>query len=170
MERFNDWQTAAIATISAQLPTLNKHQILLISPEPSATLKQWCEKQSLADKHIALDVTHIQSLEETSALSENFALALIHSVIDEKPKSQSQMLLGRCHNLLASRVWLTVTAQSAWTLSDFLALGFKRVSTIENPSGDLTCFGYDLATYNHKRKWNNPQYWANPENWNKFRW
>jgi hypothetical protein len=96
-------------------------------------------------------------------------LALVSDTLEHLPQAEGKMLLGQLRNAGARRIAVLVEAEKSWRFADFIGLGFKRVQHI---GGDQpqTLYAYDIASYNHKRKWNNPDNWANPEMWDKARW
>ena len=102
-------------------------------------------------------------------LAEIYDLALITDVLEHLSASEGRTLLGQLRNAGARRIAVLAAPDKNWRLSDFIALGFKRA---EQGRADpvKTLYTYDIASYNHKRKWNNADHWANPHMWDKARW
>lgn len=98
------------------------------------------------------------------------AFVVVYDCIDTLSPANGQMLLGHLKNLISPNILVVTPTQSNWKLTDFIAMGFKAISSPLLQQNGYTGYYYDLCTYNHKRTWNNPKFWANPENFNKFRW
>ena len=96
-------------------------------------------------------------------------LALISDTLEFLPPTEGRLLLGQLRTAGARRIAVLVAADKNWRFNDFIGLGFKRA---EHSNGERpqTLYTYDIATYHHKRKWNNSDNWANPEMWDKARW
>lgn len=97
-------------------------------------------------------------------------LALVTEALEQLDRPQGQTLIGQLRNYGTRQIAVLVDNHSGWTLSDFIALGFKRQARLEEGDRKLTLYTYNIDSYNHKRTWNNPKYWANPEMWDKARW
>ncbi len=73
--------------------------------------------------------------------------------------------LGLIRNQLTSRIWLRVPTYQDGFAEHYLALGFIREKTSNNPQ--FLNYSYNLDSYNKTREWNNSQFWANPDQWHK---
>ncbi len=103
-------------------------------------------------------------------LSKLYDLALITDTLEHIDHHSGELLLGQLRNMGAVRIALLVGDSAPdWHFRDFIGLGFKRLYHYEAPIAS-TLYAYDIATYNHRRDWNNPHNWANPEMWDKARW
>ena len=103
-------------------------------------------------------------------LSRLYDLALITETLEHLDQHSGQLLLGQLRNMGAERIALLVhDSARQWQFRDLIGLGFKRLYHYEAPLA-ATLYAYDIATYNHRRDWNNSENWANPEMWDKARW
>ncbi|WP_336367561.1 DUF6231 family protein [Marinobacter sp. C2H3] len=96
-------------------------------------------------------------------------LALVTDTLEALSHDDGDQLLGTLRNLGCHQIAVLVANEAAWSLADFLALGFRRQPP-SGPDAEKTLYTYNLDTYNHKRAWNNPDHWANPEMWGKAWW
>lgn len=99
--------------------------------------------------------------------------ALVADFLEHLPKAAGLAVLGRLRNLHAGQVLVFIDHDAcleAWSLDDFLGMGFRVDARCADGSRTLTLYSYDIATYNHEREWNNPRFWANPELWGKYFW
>ncbi len=153
--------------------------IFLSSDQPCAAIKQWAEKNSC----LTTTLNHQQTFPKNLIRHE---FAIVYDYLNHLDKNTALQRLGLLRNLYSHRIWV-VNNNSECQFNDFIGLGFHRQITFRELSSEtdnrltehplelkennqVTCYGYDLASYNHKRSWNNSKYWANPENWNKYRW
>lgn len=102
-------------------------------------------------------------------LPQIYDLAIISETLENLSQAQASTFLGQLRNAGARRIAVLVEAGKTWRFTDFIALSFKRSSFTEGPQPQ-TLYTYDIASYNHKRKWNNSDNWANPHMWDKARW
>lgn len=127
--------------------------------------------ESWAEGHPGVEVATLSPQEPNAGfpLPRIHDLALVSETLENLPQSQANTFLGQLRNAGARRIAVLVGADKAWRFPDFIALGFKRS---HHSGGDRpqTLYTYDIANYNHKRKWNNADNWANPDRWDKARW
>ncbi|MGD8174759.1 DUF6231 family protein [Marinimicrobium sp. ARAG 43.8] len=97
-------------------------------------------------------------------------LALISNTLEHLSRADGQALLGQLRNYGTHQIAVLDSERSEWTLSDFIALGFRRQARLDDNGEALSLYTYNIDNYNHKRDWNNPRFWANPEMWGKARW
>ncbi|MDQ2075764.1 DUF6231 family protein [Marinimicrobium sp. ABcell2] len=97
-------------------------------------------------------------------------LALITDTLEHLSVTQGQRLLGQLRNYGTRQIAVVLPENSAWTLTDFIALGFRREAVLQQTDRKFLLYTYNIESYNHKRTWNNPRFWANPERWGKHRW
>lgn len=114
-------------------------------------------------------VSRAQSLEDLEKLP-RFELGLVFDYLEQRTSEDGIQFLCRLRNLKCDKLWVAVATSDDWNLNMMISLGFKREHCLVERGNEICTYGYDIATYNHERKWNNPRYWANPENWGKYRW
>jgi hypothetical protein len=113
-------------------------------------------------------VVALAALEDVLDLEhQRFAIAIAQPTSNPGDWQQLSLVLGRLQNLLAQTVWVAVPAPVVESLSDrLLAQGFTHLAALT----DGVVFGYDIATYNEPREWNNAEHWAHPDDFNRRRW
>lgn len=131
--------------------------------------------QSLAERWKAQNECIVTSLTSAEArneftLQQPQDLALITDTLEHLSVAQGQRLLGQLRNFGTRQIAVLIPETSDWTLTDFIALGFRREAILHQDTRRLLLYTYNINTYNHKRTWNNPRFWANPERWGKERW
>lgn len=140
---------------------LQQHQpksLLLYSTDLVPALKQWCQ-----DHHCEL--SHIQNYEDLESQG-RVDLAI---VLDwQAQANNSKQLLARLRNLHSHKIWVLTSSTSQHPCPQLIGLGFLRQHRFDDQN--LSCYGYNLDTYNRRREWNTPKHWANPENWGKYWW
>lgn len=114
-------------------------------------------------------VAHISHFDDLARLP-RFELGIVFDYLEQRPADEGVHLLGRLRNLKCEKIWVAVTTSASWNLNAMISLGFTRVKCYGGSDQQLCTYSYDIATYNHKRSWNNSRFWANPENWGKYRW
>ncbi len=97
---------------------------------------------------------------------------MITDTLEHLSHEQGELLLGQLRNYGTHQIAVISADDGRWAFTDFIGLGFQRqaVVTESGPSSDRTLYTYNIDSYNHKRKWNNPDNWANPEMWGKAWW
>ncbi len=139
--------------------------VLLIGRSAVPALDAYCAHQRCPVTHRATLTAHDV---ETLAPQD---LILMADWLEHCEPSEGRLLLGALRNRLNPRILVAVDEQRAgWCFTDFLGLGFRREAHFAQAGQSLSLYGYDLASYNHKRAWNTPENWANPENWGKYWW
>jgi hypothetical protein len=95
-------------------------------------------------------------------------VAIISGLTETMAKIDAQQWLGFLKNRYCQHIFILTNSKQgeAWALTDFLSLGFKRLSQID----DAELYYYAIESYQPKRDWLNAKYWANPENYDKYRW
>jgi len=153
--------------------------IFLSSDNPCSTIQQWADKNNCS-------ITRLHHQQTFSKEIGRHEFAIVFDYLNHLDKNIALQRLGQLRNLYSHRIWVA-DSHSECQFNDFIGLGFQRqmqFKALANEVGNcltekpvkplkdnqVTCYGYDLANYNHKRSWNNSKYWANPENWNKYRW
>lgn len=157
-----------LAILEARLADIRPQSLLYLSARPALQF----ETQAIAVR-VRSDVTCVEQLAD----EKRYDCVLVADFLEHLPKAAGIAVLGRLRNLHASRLLVFVDharCMEAWTLDDFIGLGFRHDATLSSGSGDdthsLALYSYDLATYNHEREWNNPRFWANPELWGRYFW
>lgn len=147
---------------------LDEHQpqsLLLISPDPHAQWRQWCQL------HCAGAVTSItESPLDTLETLGRADVALVVGFIELLDKACGEQVIGRLRNVHTEHLYVLMGDDPRWPVNDWFGLAMQRIERFEIDGTQLTLYGYDLATYNRVRSWNNPKYWANPDNWNRYWW
>jgi hypothetical protein len=131
--------------------------------------------QSLAARWIEQQECLVTSFTPTDARNElTFThphdLALITDTLEHLNRAQGQHLLGQLRNFGTRQIAVLLREDRAWTLTDFIALDFRREAALKEGDRNFLLYTYNINTYNRKRTWNNPRFWANPERWGKERW
>ncbi len=118
-----------------------------------------------------LTLTALPADDPASALplTQLHELALISDTLEHLSHEQGKLILGQLRNMGATRIAVLMTDEGPWQFADFIGMGFTRLYHYSSPV-NAVLYAYDIATYNHRREWNNPDYWANPEMWDKARW
>ncbi len=153
-------EQALLDHLSQQAP----RQLLLVAADCPPALRLWCAEQECA-------LTCIAPGEDPGppAGGKRFELTVALAPDNETATLLLQShQLGVIRNLYSSAIWLLVQEAQQAPRSELLALGFSRLQRFDSPG--LSCYGYNLSSYNRQRSWNTPRYWANPENWGKYRW
>jgi hypothetical protein len=121
--------------------------------------------------HPETDLTEIASAGATTdpALQQPYDLALVTDTIEQLSPEQASLLLGQLRNLGSQQIAVLAPEDKVLAFRDYIGLGFVRHAKTESDP-PRTLFTYNIATYNHKRDWNNSKNWANPEMWGKARW
>lgn len=153
------------SAIAALLARLQPRSLLLLSPDPDAEWRRWCERHSGAE----LTVLTEHQLPQLETLG-RYDMALVIGLIEQLDKSAGMQLIGRLRNVHAEHVFVLVGEDERWPASAWYGLALQRIDSFVLAAQPLTLYGYDLATYNRARSWNNPRHWANPENWGKYWW
>lgn len=101
-----------------------------------------------------------------------FDLALVVDAPAVLSKKQTTQLLARLRHYHADRVVAAFAAGrgAAWSPGDFLALGFRRLSSARELASDYHVYRYAIRDYKHTPDWLNARHWANPEQWGRHRW
>ncbi len=156
---------AALTHLLYQLEACQAKNLLAACNTLPTAVKNWATKNFCKLELIGASST----LENLG----RFDLIMVVGYLEALDKKVAMQHLAQFRNIHGSKIWVQINKSSALSFNDFIGLGFKRL-TINNEGDALdeaySYFGFDLASYNHKRSWNNSKYWANPENWNKFRW
>ncbi|QSP95772.1 hypothetical protein LPB19_05010 [Marinobacter salinisoli] len=97
-------------------------------------------------------------------------LALVSDTLEHLPFDEGALFLGQLRNYGTHQIAVLAGESPDWAFKDFLGLGFRRHTELEQRDGTVTLYTYNLDNYNHKRQWNNPKHWANPEMWGKAWW
>ena len=131
--------------------------------------RQWC------DAHPDSSCSILAPDEATSAfpLTESVDLALIADLSEVGGPEAASLLLGQLRNYGTGRILVLATDGTSGDFSDFIGLGFRRHASFasqEPYAPGTTIYTYNIDTYNHRRKWNNPDHWANLELWGKAWW
>lgn len=95
-------------------------------------------------------------------------VAIVCDLTETMPKQKARQWLGLLKNKYSEHVFI-ITNQNKnadWHLTDFLALGFKQLASVDN----YVLYYYAIESYQLKKDWLNAKYWANPENFDKYRW
>lgn len=149
----------------------------LIEQCEPATLAAFGERgQQLAERwrqqHEQCELTRLDAEQARRGLSLPSVqdLALVTDSLEHLGHSEGQTLIGQLRNYGTRQIAVLVADKHGWSLSDFIGLGFRRQARFEEGDQPLSLYTYNIASYNHRRTWNNPQYWANPEMWDKARW
>lgn len=153
-----------IEALNDRLAALRPASLLYLSAHPALQLDE-----SGPPLTVRGDVASVGDL----AGEARYDCALVADFLEHLPKAEGHAVLARLRNLHAGRLLVFVdhaAMQDAWTLDDFLALGFRQDAQLSDATRTLTFYSYDIATYNHEREWNNPRFWANPEMWGKYFW
>jgi len=148
------------AHLLQQLEQVQPRQLLFLGNHLPDFLTPWANDSNC-------ELTTLDSQHRDWQQLTRFDFAIVADYLEHLPKAEGLQRLARLRNLHSPRIWVLVDQGSTWEFADFISLGFCRCGSV---ASDASCYGYDLATYNHRRDWNNPRFWANPENWNKYRW
>lgn len=154
-------------TVLELLQELKPGQLLVISERPVPAVTAYC------DDHPETHLTQLPSDTDVEAIPERrFDLALVADALEKLQPNNAEQLLGRLRNLHSGQLLLAVEAESCLTQNQLFGLGLTRLAHFAHSDGDraLDLYGYDIASYNRVREWNNPRYWANPENGGKYWW
>lgn len=114
-------------------------------------------------------VAHVRGEQELEALP-RMELGVVFDCLEQLGVKQGTQLLGKLRNLKCEKLWVAVNTASNWHFTTMIGLGFTQVNCYVSGDEEFCTYSYDIATYNHKRSWNNSRFWANPENWGKYRW
>lgn len=150
--------------ISELISTIEKLQpasLLYCTPEPIPALDALATQER--------QVTHVREQQQLEALP-RMELGVVFDYLEQLGVNQGTQLLGMLRNLKCEKLWVAVNTASDWHFTTMIGLGFTRVNCYVSGGEEFCTYSYDIATYNHKRSWNNSKYWANPENWGKYRW
>ena len=152
-----------ISTIVQPLLTQFKPQSVLLVGETANA----CFKSDNDTRTQRLSTPYeIEQLSEIAPID----LAIVSEITESLTKSEANQWLGLIRNYHASHlIVITDIAQtkpSQWQLTDFLALGMRRVGQTEQHH----IYSYAIENYQKKREWLNSRFWANPENFDKYRW
>ncbi|MGB1952163.1 MAG: DUF6231 family protein [Marinobacter sp.] len=130
--------------------------------------QRWCQHHGES----ALTTLNPQAPNSAFPLPQTQDLALITDTLEHLSHEQGELLLGQLRNYGTHQIAVISADDGRWAFTDFIGLGFQRqaVVTESGPSSDRTLYTYNIDSYNHKRKWNNPDNWANPEMWGKAWW
>ncbi|MYM64993.1 DUF6231 family protein [Pseudomaricurvus sp. HS19] len=153
-------EQALLQHLTQQAP----RHLLLVAADCPPALQRWCDEQGCA-------LTCVAPGEDPGpqAGGQRFELAVaLVPDSDTAARLLESHQLGVIRNLFSSAIWLLVQETQQAPRSELLALGFSRLQHFDGPG--LSCYGYNLSSYNRQRSWNTPRYWANPENWGKYRW
>ncbi len=135
-------------------------RLLMIATGVPKAITDWCSENQCQLEHLP-QLSNIISLPD-----QRYDAAVV--VSRESLESDQLWPLGQLKNLYTSNIWLLCHEDTGLPHPDLLGLGFTRLQHFASHA--LSSYGYNLATYNHKRTWNTPKYWANPENWGKYWW
>lgn len=161
-------QTAARDPRHVIAGLLDEHQpqsLLLISPDPHAEWRQWCQPHCHGEI-VPITEQPLAALESVGRAD----VALVIGFIEPLDKESGEQLIGRLRNVHTQHIYVLVGEDPRWPVNDWFGLAMQRIERFEIDGSHLTLYGYDLATYNRVRSWNNPKYWANPDNWNRYWW
>lgn len=169
--------TTPLQALSARLAALQPRSLLYLGTQPASAFTGADEKNADGIKVTARnDVRSVADLAGES----RYDCALVADFLEHLPKADGVAVLGRLRNLHAPQLLVFIdhaNSLAPWTLSDFIALGFRHDSDMHGELGqpgeaprNLSLYSYDIATYNHEREWNNPRFWANPAMWGKYFW
>ncbi|MET0377904.1 MAG: DUF6231 family protein [Spongiibacteraceae bacterium] len=150
--------------IADLLETHQPQSLLLLSPDPHAEWKQWCQPH--AGETIAITAEPLAALEPLGRVD----MALVIGMIETLDKGSGEQVIGRLRNVHTEHIYVLIGDDPRWHDTDWFGLAMQRVERFAIDGCALTLYGYDLATYNRVRSWNNPRYWANPDNWNRYWW
>ena len=170
--------TTPLQALEARLAASRPRSLLYLSARPAAAFAGHNARDGdVMTVTVRNDVRSVTDLADET----RYDCALVADFLEHLPKDDGVAVLGRLRNLHAPQLIVFidhVSSVAAWTLDDFIALGFRhdqdlRGNVNANPGSTertLALYSYDIATYNHERDWNNPRHWANPEMWGKYFW
>jgi len=152
-----------LATILSPLIKQCQHPSLLLAGEIAInSCKEWHNTKP----HLLKTPFSIQQLADLPTID----LAIISDITETLPKSQAMQWLGLMRNAHAQHIIviseITLATQQGWQLADYLALGMKRISIVDN----YYLFSYAIESYQPTHDWLNSRFWANPDNFDKYRW
>lgn len=137
------------------LQPVQPKSVLAVGPSSWLALEHYCKAESIAYHSWDIEAPLLK-------VTERYDLSVVYD-FEGLDKMAVRSQLGVLKNLASSRVWAIAPETSAWTLTDFVELGFVRDKL--PPEVAAASYSYNLATYNHQREWNSPRYWANPQRW-----
>ncbi|WP_348766109.1 DUF6231 family protein [uncultured Salinisphaera sp.] len=132
--------------------------------------------QALASRDGAVcTASSVADMSDTDLTAARFDLAIVlPAMLSELNKREGRQLISRLRDQLAGTVLVCVDtrAQAAerWTISDFIALGFRRSPDSRSIGPAVAVYRYDIRDYKTTPDWLNSRYWANPERWDRERW
>lgn len=113
---------------------------------------------------------NLADAEQTLSVNNNIDLAIVSDTLEDLSQSTGEQLLALLRNYGTRQIAVGVSNNSGWSFNQFIALGFRKHTTLTDGEKHFTLYTYNLDNYNHKRTWNNPRFWANPEMWGKAHW
>lgn len=153
-----------IECLNDRLARFRPASLLYLSAQPALTLDEGALRLTVRS-----DVSRLAHLAD----EQRYDCILIADFLEHIPRAEGHAILARLRNLHAGRLMVFIDhgqCAQAWSLDDFLGLGFHLDAEMGDADRMLTLYSYDIATYNHQREWNNPRFWANPEMWGKYFW
>jgi len=148
------------------IDTTQPETLVCCGPVAQEVAERWQQHRNSA-RVCALDTADPNAALPLDAVQD---LALITDTLEHLPHDEGALLLGQLRNYGTHQIAVLVKDAPDWAFTDFIGLGFRRHAEVQDSSGTLTLYTYNLDTYNHKRAWNNPDNWANPEMWGKSWW
>lgn len=101
-------------------------------------------------------------------------LALVVQTLETASAAQGRQWLSALRDVHAHGVFALINNEapgaSAWTVAEFIALGFRKSQANRELPHGWSLYRYDIYDYKTTPSWLNSRYWANPERWNKARW
>lgn len=131
--------------------------------------------EGLASRHNA-DCTTANGEDMPSAdTAQRFDLAIVlPDTLAGLGHREGRQLVSRLRDQLAGTVLVCVDtrapAAERWTISDFIALGFRRSPDSRHLGPEVSVYRYDIRDYKTTPDWLNSRYWANPQRWDRERW
>lgn len=150
--------------IADLLDTHKPRSLALLSADPHGQWQQWCAPH--CGEVISIRKDPLAALQSLGRVD----VALIVGMIEQLDKASGEQVVGRLRNFHTEHLYVLIGADARWRETDWFGLALQRIERFDIDGAALTLYGYDLATYNRVRSWNNPKYWANPENWNRYWW
>ncbi|AWN16946.1 DUF6231 family protein [Salinisphaera sp. LB1] len=138
---------------------------------PTASFVDWDE---LGVSRLVLD-PDFDAHRPLSMPTERADLAVVLDAPTVLSRQATRELLGRLRNYAAGAIIAAFPKaesgrDNAWSTSDFLGLGFRRLPSQRAIESAYWLYRYDIFDYKITPDWLNSRYWANPEQWGKRRW
>lgn len=95
-----------------------------------------------------------------------FDLVLINHLLENLSHEEGEQLIAHVRDIYARQILLIISADSEWKSEDFIGLGFRKITDIDQH----TIWYFAVENYKRTPDWLNSRYWANPEMFGKYRW